>query len=59
MALLYANYDPADYTRECQGDKEKVAGKIAGLGKQEGMKLVHEAVIERGKVFEALGTGFL
>jgi len=22
------------------------------------MKLVHEAVIERGEIFEALGTGF-
>ena len=29
-----------------------------GLGKQERMKLVHEAVIERGEIFEALGTGF-
>ena len=29
-----------------------------GLGKQERMKLVHEAVIERGKIFEALGAGF-
>jgi hypothetical protein len=55
MALLYTNYEPPDYTRECQGDKEKVVG----LGKQERVELVHEAVIERGKVFEALGTGFL
>ena len=29
-----------------------------GLGKQERMKLVHEAVIERGEIFEALGAGF-
>jgi hypothetical protein len=55
MALLYTNCESTDYTRECQGDKEKVAG----LGKQERMKLVHETVIERSKVFEALRTGFL
>ena len=54
MSLLCANYQPPDYTRECQGDKEK----IVGLGKQERMKLVHEAVIERGEIFEALGAGF-
>jgi hypothetical protein len=30
MALLYTNYEPPDYTRECQGDKEKVAGKMQG-----------------------------
>lgn len=29
------------------------------LGKQERIELVHETVIERGKVLEALGTGFL
>lgn len=29
-----------------------------GLGKQERMKLVHEAVIERGEIFKALGAGF-
>ena len=29
-----------------------------GLGKQERMKLVHEAVIERSEIFEALGAGF-
>jgi hypothetical protein len=54
MSLLCANYEPFNYTRECQGDKEKVVG----LGKQERMKLVHEAVIERGEIFEALGAGF-
>lgn len=27
------------------------------LGKQEGVKLVHEAVIERGKIFQALRAG--
>lgn len=29
-----------------------------GLGKQERMKLVHEAVIERGKIFEAFWACF-
>ncbi len=28
------------------------------LGKQEGMKLVHETVIERSKIFQALRAGF-
>ena len=31
---------------------------VVGLGKQERMKLVHEAVIERGEIFEAIGAGF-
>lgn len=29
-----------------------------GLGKEERVKLVHEAVIEGGEIFEALGAGF-
>ena len=29
-----------------------------GLGKQERMKLVHESVVELGKIFETLGASF-
>ena len=36
---------------------ERQQGKNVGLGKQKRMKFVHESVIERGKIFEALGTG--
>jgi hypothetical protein len=32
--------------------------KVVGLGKQESVKLVHEAVIERGEILETLGAGF-
>lgn len=32
--------------------------KGLGLGKQQVMKLVHEAVIERGEVFKAFGACF-
>jgi hypothetical protein len=32
--------------------------KGLGLGKQQVMKLVHEAIIERGEIFEAIGTCF-
>ena len=31
-------------------------GKNVGLGKKKRMKLVHEAVIERGEIFETLRT---
>jgi hypothetical protein len=54
MPLLCANYQLPDYTRECQSDKEK----IVGLGKQERMKLVHEAVIEGREIFETFGARF-
>jgi len=33
-------------------------GKNVGLGEQERMKLVHEAVIERSEIFETLRAGF-
>ena len=37
---------------------ERQQGKNVGLGKQERMKFVHESVIERGEIFEAIGTRF-
>jgi len=33
-------------------------GKNVGLGEEKGMKLVHEAVIERSEIFETLRASF-